>query len=133
MIHLSLVAGTLLAATVRAQLAGNENYALEARASLHRVSASKRDEGVTFSPSSVSFAFGNKTYLSPTGSQFKQYSLQSDWGLDSYAGKLLPVTVFDVEGEVTCDVLGDLVAEYMDADDVWDPVSTRKEHRPAGR
>jgi hypothetical protein len=44
--------------------------------------------------------------------------------LGDFAGKLLPVTVFEVDGEVTCDVLGSKVAEYASSDDVWDPVST---------
>ncbi|KAK1923360.1 amidase signature enzyme [Papiliotrema laurentii] len=99
-------------------LAGNENYAQEARRSL-RNAPQKRD-GPTFAPAATSFSFGDKEYISPTGPEFKQYALDSDWGLDAYAGKTLPVTVFEVEGEVTCDVLGDKVKEYGTVDDVWD-------------
>lgn len=102
-------------------LAGNENYAQEARRSL-RNAPQKRD-GPTFAPAATSFSFGDKEYISPTGPEFKQYALDSDWGLDAYAGKTLPVTVFEVEGEVTCDVLGDKVKEYGTVDDVWDQVS----------
>jgi hypothetical protein len=111
----------LTAVSVNAQLAGNENYAWEARQSLNV--AHKRDNELSFSPSSTSFSIGGKDYLSPTGSQFRQYILNSTWGLDGYGGTVLPVTVFEVEGEVTCSVLGDKVKEYGAVDDVWEQVS----------
>jgi hypothetical protein len=48
--------------------------------------------------------------------------LTEDWGLGDFKGQMMPVTVFTVEGEVTCDVLGKKVAGYAAADDVWDEV-----------
>jgi hypothetical protein len=104
-------------------LAGNENYARNARRSLEQRSASKRSTGLSFEPESVSFEVADKQYLSPTGSAFKSYSVAGDWGLDDFKGKTLPLTVFKVAGEVTCDVLGKAVEKYGQADDVWDQVS----------
>lgn len=122
----------LLAASpaLSAQLAGNEGYAYAARHSLtQRSAASKRSVtgGLDFKPASVSFSLGDKQYLSPTGRQFKRHVVAGEWGLDAFAGQNLPVTVFDVEGEVTCDVLGSKLDKFQQADDVWDPVSLEDE------
>lgn len=104
-------------------LAGNENYARDARRSLERQTVNKRSNGARFEPESVSFEINGKQYLSPTGSAYRSYSAAADWGLDELKGKTLPVTVFKVAGEVTCDVLGKAVEKYGDSDDVWDAVS----------
>lgn len=120
---LSVIAALPVITAGTTQLAGNENYARDARRSLERRSASKRSSGLAFDVESVSFEIGDKQYLSPTGSLFKSYSIPQDWGLEEYKGKTLPVTVFKVDGEVTCDVLGKAVEKYTSADDVWDEVS----------
>lgn len=104
-------------------LAGNENYARNARRSLEKRSVSKRSSGISFEPESISFEVSDKQYLSPTGSAFKSYSVAGDWGLEELKGKTLPLTVFKVAGEVTCDVLGQAVEKYGQVDDVWDEVS----------
>ena len=110
----------------QAQLAGNEDYALDARKALKKSLKRRDTPAITFEPTSTSFTLGNKTYISPTSSQFKQYALDTDWGLDSYRGQILPITVFDVQGEVTCDILGKQVEDYA-TDDVWDQVSAGKD------
>jgi hypothetical protein len=119
---------SLLPTLLASGLAGNENYAVEARRSLSSGTAHRRATSApSFEPESVTFAVGSgnstKHYLSPTGSQFKSYTLQQEWGLDEYAGEMFLITVFQVEGQVTCDTLGDLVLAYENADDVWDQVS----------
>jgi hypothetical protein len=119
---LSVIAALPLISAGTPRLAGNENYARNARRSLENRSVTKRSAGLTFDPESVTFELGNKQYLSPTGSKFKSYSVDGDWGLDDLKGKSLPVTVFKVAGEVTCDVLGKAVEKYAAVDDVWDEV-----------
>jgi hypothetical protein len=115
------------------RLAGNENYARDARRSLslekRSASPSKRSSGPSFDVESLSFEMGDKQYLSPTGAAFKSYSVAADWGLEAYKGKTVPVTVFKVEGEVTCDVLGKAVEKYGTSDDVWDEVSLSQKWR----
>jgi len=123
---LALLYGLLSASpALSAQLAGNEDYAYAARQSLaHSPTTVKR--GVTdlaFQPASLAFTVGDKQYLSPTGPQFKRYSIGAEWGLDAFAGQSLAVTVFEVEGEVTCDVLESKVDQFRQSDDVWDTVS----------
>jgi len=106
--------------------AGNENYAAHAR-SLLESSMVRRDTGMASQVASVSFTVGQgdsaKEYLSPIGPRHKSYILSSDWGLDTLIASALPVTVFTVDGEVTCDVLGKKVAEFKALDDVFDQVS----------
>lgn len=105
------------------QLAGNENYARDSRRLL-RPSLERRSSYVpALQPESVSFTLGPKEYISPTGGEFKSYTLDPDFGLDEYAGKSMLVTVIPVEGNVTCDALGKMVDEYTKKDDVWDKVS----------
>lgn len=114
------------------ELAGNEGYAYAARQSLaQQSSAHKRSvtSGLAFQPASVSFAIGDKQYLSPTGPQFRRHVAEAEWGLDAFAGQSLPVTVFDVEGEVTCDVLGRKLDKFRQADDVWDSVSKNYQNK----
>ena len=120
---LSVIAALPVISAGTSPLAGNENYARDARRSLTQRSVTKRSSGLSFDPESVSFEVGNKQYLSPTGAIYKSYSAAADWGLDEYKGKSLPVTVFKVAGEVTCDVLGKAVEKYGSSDDVWDEVS----------
>ena len=104
-----------------AKLAGNEDYAMRARASLSAPKI-KRSTSPSFDPESISFELNDKSYLSPVGAAFKTYTVGAEWGLDSVAGQSMLITVFDVAGEVTCDTLGDKVAEYGSADDVWEEV-----------
>jgi hypothetical protein len=120
---LSVIAALPIISAGTSTLAGNENYARNARRSLESKSINKRSSSLTFEPESVSFEIGDKQYISPTGSAYKSYSVNADWGLDGYKGKTLPVTVFKVAGEVTCDVLGKAVEKYGTSDDVWDEVS----------
>jgi hypothetical protein len=106
--------------------AGNENYAAKAR-SLLKSSMIRRNPGISSQVASVSFTVGQgdtaKDYLSPIGPRHKSYTLTSDWGLDSLAATMMPVTVFTVEGEVTCDVLGVKLANFTGLDDVFDQVN----------
>ena len=104
------------------QLAGNENYAYEARNSLRR-STSKRAAATEFDPKAITFSVGDKQFISPTGAEFKTYNVKGNWGLESYAGKTIPITVIPVNGEVTCSLLQSKVDKYKEADDVWDEVS----------
>lgn len=120
---LSVIAALPIISAGSPGLAGNENYARNARRSLAQRSVTKRSSSLTFEPESVSFEIGDKQYISPTGPIYKSYSAAGDWGLDEYKGKTLPVTVFKVAGEVTCDVLGKAVERYRSSDDVWDEVN----------
>lgn len=120
---ISVIAALPVITASSSGLAGNENYARNARRSLEKRSTAKRSSVLSFESESVSFEIGDKQYLSPTGSAFKSYAVAGNWGLDDYKGKTLPVTVFKVAGEVTCDVLGKAVEKYGQADDVWDEVS----------
>jgi len=121
---LSVIAALPVITAGSSALAGNENYARNARRTLEK-SINKRSNGPTFEPESVSFEISGKQYISPTGLVYKSYSAAADWGLDEYKGTILPVTVFKVAGEVTCDVLGKAVEKYGTSDDVWDEVSLR--------
>ena len=118
----------LLPGLLAEKRAGNEDYYLHARQSLQGKHA-RRSSTPTFLPESISFDVGSTTsnttkyYVSPTGSEYKSYSLMADWSLDSYAGQTYLVTVFQVSGTVTCDTLGKLVQAYEQADDVYDQVS----------
>lgn len=120
---LSVIAALPVITAGSSALAGNENYARNARRTLEKQSITKRSSGPSFEPESVSFEINGKQYISPTGSVYKSYSAAADWGLDEYKGTTLPVTVFKVAGEVTCDVLGKAVEKYGSSDDVWDQVS----------
>jgi len=121
---LSVIAALPVITAGSSALAGNENYARNARRTLEK-SVTKRSNSPTFEPESVSFEIKGKQYISPTGSVYKSYSTAADWGLDGYKGTTLPVTVFKVAGEVTCDVLGKAVERYGTSDDVWDEVRSR--------
>lgn len=121
---LSVIAALPVITAGSSALAGNENYARNARRSLGKQSITKRSNSPTFEPESVSFEINGKQYISPTGLVYKSYSAAADWGLDEYKGSTLPVTVFKVTGEVTCDVLGKAVEKYGTSDDVWDEVSS---------
>ncbi|OCF30351.1 hypothetical protein I316_07995 [Kwoniella heveanensis BCC8398] len=104
---------------------GNEDYAAQSR-NLLRSSMARRDGGISSQVASVSFTLGQgdmaKDYLSPISSNHKSYTVTSDWGLDSLVGVTTPVTVLTVDGEVTCDVLGKKVSEFMAVDDVFDTI-----------
>jgi hypothetical protein len=113
---------SLLAYPQPKPLAGNENYAQNARRSLHALRP-RSSSAPSFGPESVTFNIGDKSYLSPVGEDFKSYKLASEWGLEAYEGKTMLVSVVNVVGEVTCDTLGKKVAEYGSVDDVWDQVS----------
>jgi hypothetical protein len=120
---LSVIAALPVISAGSSASAGNENYARNARRSLQNRSVTKRSSSLSFEPESVAFEIGDKQYLSPTGSVYKSYSVAGDWGLDDYKGKTLPITVFKVAGDVTCDVLGKAVEKCGTSDDVWDEVS----------
>lgn len=107
------------------ETAGNENYARDSRRLLRRSIAKRSSYAPAFQPESITFEVGSKQYLSATGVEFKSYSLNPSFGLESYSGKTLLVTVIPVSGAVTCDALGKKVEEYTRKDDVWDPVSAR--------
>lgn len=114
----------LLPLILSLELAGNENYARDASRLLRRSKERRSTYVPTFQPESVSFTIGSKEYLSPTGGEFKSYTLDNDFGLESYVGKSMLVTVIPVDGNVTCDALGKKVDEYTKMDDVWDKVSS---------
>lgn len=113
----------LLALAESTPLAGNEHYARDSRRLLRRSLDKRWSPSPSFGPESLSFDIGGNQYLSPTGAQFKAYTLDEDWGLDGYKGHTVLATVFDVEGEVTCDTLGKSVSKYASTDDVWNEVS----------
>jgi len=106
--------------------AGNENYASESR-SLLESSLARRDSVMSTQATSATFTIGQgdetKNYLSPTGPKHKSYSLSFEWGLDQLEASARPMTVFTVDGEVTCDILGKKLADFAAIDDVFDPVS----------
>lgn len=123
MVGKAFVAATLLALVAEAtELAGNENYAQDARQTLKN--SVKKRSGTSFESQSITFSLGDKPYLSPTASHFKSYSVPAQWGLDDFQGQTVPVTVISVEGEVTCDTLGKSVDTFSQVDDVWDQVGT---------
>ncbi|WVW82683.1 hypothetical protein I302_104694 [Kwoniella bestiolae CBS 10118] len=122
---LSLLYVLALAGSAVARVpAGNEDYAAQSR-SLRNSAINRRDASMTPQVASVSFTVGQsdatKDYLSPIGPNHNCYSLTSDWGLDGLVGSAMPVTVFTVDGEVTCDVLGAKVSDFSAVDDVFDP------------
>ncbi|KAK8865571.1 hypothetical protein IAR55_000715 [Kwoniella newhampshirensis] len=117
-----LALAALPAFSQASQLAGHENYARDARRSLQRSLKSEKRAASEFSfdPQIITFSVGDKQYLSPTGSAFKSHSISEKWGLNDYKGQTLPVTVIQVDGHVTCDVLGKKVETFSSVDDVWD-------------
>lgn len=122
MVRLSSIAlATSLSATVFAGRAGNENYAqtrvLREAAKLH-----KRDGVQAIQATGLTFSIGEgddaKLYISPSGPLHKSYTLSG-----AGSTSILPVTVINVDGDVSCDTLGDLVLQFQQNDDVWDEVS----------
>ncbi|KAK8843917.1 hypothetical protein IAR55_006709 [Kwoniella newhampshirensis] len=122
-VSLALLLPFLATASISAKFAGNEDYALSSR-QLKTPAVKARSATVNYQSTAVSFTVGEgddaKQYLSPIGSNFKTHTLSPDWGLDGYKGQNMAVTVFNVEGEVTCDQLGQQVSAYKADDDVWD-------------
>lgn len=115
------------------QLSGNQNYARDSRRLLRKSYPSSLVQRSAwtpaYQPSSVTFSIGSKEYLSPTGPEFKTYTLDEVFGLEGYAGKTVLVTVMKVdEGNVSCDILGKMVEEYTKKDDVWDQVRALPNH-----
>jgi hypothetical protein len=118
----------LLVTQTSAQLAGNENYAEVARSLLRGARMTTRSSTTyPLSSTAITFTVGEddttKHYLSPVGPKFKRHTLVNDWGLEGSGGDAMLVTVFDVEGQVTCDSLGQQISSYASSDDVWDQVS----------
>lgn len=126
---------TTLSTTLALTPAGNENYASQARAlrSSSQGALRSRSGPLKYEATSVSFSVGEgddvKDYLSPIGSMYKSHTLASNWGLEGLKGSMMPVTVFNVEGEVTCSTLGGKVASFSSSDDVWDEVSACAKRR----
>lgn len=120
---------TSLSAALASGPAGNENYAAQTRAlrAASLGSLKPRSGPLKYQATSVSFTVGQgdeaKDYLSPIGESYKSYTMLPKWGLEGFTGQMVPVTVFNVEGEVTCDILGDKLAACTSIDDVWDEVS----------
>lgn len=94
------------------ELAGNENYARDSRRLLQKSLERRATYTPAFQPESVSFTIGSKEYLSPTGASFKSYTLDNGFGLETFVGQSMLVTVVPVEGNVTCDALTKKVEEY---------------------
>lgn len=116
----------LSSTTLAAGLTGGETYAYTRRTSAQSNVARSTSSGLV--QDGVSFTIGSgddgKVFHSPTdATTFKSHTLTGNWGLEAVAGKTLPVTVFTVEGNVTCDTLGDMVVDYLSRDDVFDEVS----------
>ncbi|KAJ9119397.1 hypothetical protein QFC24_005630 [Naganishia onofrii] len=127
---------TLTVSTLAASPAGNENYQAQARSqvrslsALNKISARDNLSPIDISLEQTSYTFKihdrteDKVYLSPAGEKHKKYSLAVN-GLASLKGQVssnvVPITVFDVGGQkgITCDSMGDAVAEYLSSDDVW--------------
>jgi hypothetical protein len=83
----------------------------------------------------LSFSLGSgadgKRFVSPVGSQFTAHTLPALWGLEGHVGQTLPVTVMTVaDGNVTCDSVAGLVADYLSKDDVFDEVRLRRSRLP---
>lgn len=137
-LRLALVA-SLTASTLAAGPAGNEDYQFQARSRLRSLSAinkiSSRDNlatvGISLEQTSYTFSIQDesedKVFISPAGDKFKKYSLSAN-GLASLkqdtSATVVPLTVFDVTGQkqLTCDSMGNAVAEYLASDDVWNEV-----------
>jgi hypothetical protein len=131
---------TLTVSALAASPAGNENYQAQARSqvrslsALNKISARDNLSPIDISLEQTSYTFKihdgteDKVYLSPAGEKHKKYSLAVN-GLASLKGQVssnvVPITVFDVGGQkgITCDSMGDAVAEYLSSDDVWNEVS----------
>lgn len=118
-----LAYSSFVATALATGLTGGEKYASTRRINTPR--ARSMSSGLV--QDGLSFALGSgedgKMFFSPIGAEFTSYALAGNWGLSDYAGQTLPVTVFTVEGNVTCDALGHLVSGYLSKDDVFDEVT----------
>lgn len=139
-LHRLALLAALSSTTLAAGLTGGETYASTRRTSaqsnvVRSTSAGLVQDGVSFT---IGSGDDGKVFYSPTASSFKSHTLTGNWGLEAVAGKVFPVTVFTVGGNVTCDTLGDMVADYLSKDDVFDEVSlfsisSSFHHHPRGR
>lgn len=116
------LAASLPMTALAAGLAGNEDYAKTRVLRQNPAKLQKRDGVQEIQSTGLTFSIGEgddaKLYISPSGPSHKLYTLEGA----SSAG-VAPVTVFNVEGDVSCDTLGDLVVSAQQGDDVWDEVS----------
>ena len=118
---------SLAGSAYAAGLTGGEDFAFTRQTSSSSLAA--RANTPTFGQlvqDSLSFSLGHgedgKRFISPVGSQFTAHTLPASWGLEGHVGQTLPVTVMTVDGNVTCDSVGGLVADFLARDDVFDEV-----------
>lgn len=119
----SIALAASISATALAGRAGNENYA-QTRILREAAKLQKRDGVQSLQATGLTFSIGEgddaKLYISPSGPSHKSHTLTGAGAVGT-----VPITVINVDGDVTCDTLGNLVVDFQQNDDVWDEVSLR--------